>query len=116
MENLPNDSDGDALRILIDLGHDLSRPMLIDFFIAVPSEQAGLAVSEAVKEHGYMASVEFDDEDEEWTCYCSCEMVPTYSGLIAAQSDLGRLASPHGGYPDGWGTFGNIDMGGKSIS
>lgn len=107
MQNLPNDPDGDALRRLIDLGHDLSRQMVIDFFVAVPSEQAALAVAEAAKGHGYTTSVEFDDEDAEWTCYCSCVMVPTYPGLIAAQSDLGRIASPHGGYPDGWGTLGN---------
>jgi hypothetical protein len=112
MEDLPNDPDGEALRRLAGLGHDLSRAMLIDFFIAVPSEQAGLAVAQAAEGHGYMASVEFDDEDQEWTCYCSCEMVPTYPGLIAAQSELEQLASPHGGHPDGWGTSGNLDMGG----
>ena len=32
-------------RRLIEPGHDLSRPMLIDFFIAVPSERAGRAVA-----------------------------------------------------------------------
>jgi Regulator of ribonuclease activity B len=102
MEDLPSDSDGQALRMLAGLGHNLSKPMLIDFFIAVPSEQAGLAVAQAAEGHGYMASVEFDDEDQEWTCYCSCVMVPTYPGLIAAQSELEQLASPHGGHPDGW--------------
>ena len=62
MENLPNDADGDALRGLIGLGDDLSRPMSIDFFIAVPSEQAGLAVAEAAEQQGYVTSVKFDDE------------------------------------------------------
>jgi hypothetical protein len=113
MENLPNDADGDALRKLIELGHDLSRPMVIDFFIAVPSEQAGLAVAEAAEEHGYMVAVEYDDEDREWTCYCSCEMVPTLPGLIAAQSKLQEIAIPYGGYTDGWGTSGNAETGGE---
>ena len=113
MENLPNDSDGDALRRLIGLGYDLSRPMSIDFFIAVPSEQAGLAVAEAAEKQGYRTSVEFDDEDQAWTCYCTCEMVPSYLGLIVVQSDLEQLSGPHGGYPDGWGTFGNLDTDGK---
>lgn len=113
MENLPNDSDGDALRRLIGLGNDLSRPMLIDFFVAVPSEQAGLAVAEAAEKQGYTTSVDFDDEDQEWTCCCSCEMVPTYPGLIAVQSELEQLSGHHGGHPDGWATFGNLDTDGK---
>jgi hypothetical protein len=112
-EDLPNDSDGDALRRLIKLGNDLSRPMLIEFFVAVPSEEAGLAIAEAVEKQGYTTSVDFDDEDQEWTCYCSCEMVPTYLGLIAAQSDLEQLSASYGGHPDGWGTFGNLESDGK---
>jgi hypothetical protein len=113
MEDLPDDPDGHALRRLIEPGHDLSRPMLIDFFVAVPSERAGRAVAGAAQEHGYKVSVEYDDEDGEWTCYCSCEMVPTYPGLIAAQSHLERIAAPHGGHTDGWGTHGNADTGGQ---
>jgi hypothetical protein len=31
----------------------------------------------------------------------------TYEGVLAIQAELARLSSSLGGFPDGWGTFGN---------
>jgi len=42
---LPDDADGNALRLVADSGVDLSRPMDIDFVVAVPDRQAGEAVA-----------------------------------------------------------------------
>lgn len=38
--DFPDDADGDALRRLVNDGSDLTKPMLIDFQIAVPTEEA----------------------------------------------------------------------------
>jgi regulator of ribonuclease activity B len=38
--NYPNDSDGDALRRVVNDGSDMSKPMFIDFQVAVPDEAA----------------------------------------------------------------------------
>jgi hypothetical protein len=106
----PSDADGDALRRLAEAGNDMSRPMTIEFYVAVPDQRAGFAVAESAAAAGYRTSVEEDEEDREWTCYCSREMIPTYGAVIAAQQELGRLSSPQGGYSDGWGSFGNVEV------
>ena len=36
-DDYPNDTDGDALRRIASLGNDMTRPMEIDFAVAVPS-------------------------------------------------------------------------------
>jgi hypothetical protein len=105
----PNDADGDALRRVAHDGNDMTRPMAIDFAVAVPDEVSGLAVAKVVREHGYQPSVSRDHESGGWTCYCTRSMVPTHAALIEAQAELDRLAKPVGGGSDGWGTRGNAD-------
>jgi hypothetical protein len=34
-------------------------------------------------------------------------MLASYHGVMAIQRELVELAAPFGGYPDGWGSFGN---------
>jgi hypothetical protein len=42
-----------------------------------------------------------------WTCECSVQMLATHAGVLAVQEELAGLSAPFGGFPDGWGTFGN---------
>jgi regulator of RNase E activity RraB len=105
--NFPNDADGDALRRLIHDGSDLSRPMAIDFTVDVPTRAAGEAVARAAEQAGYQTSVEMDEEDGAWTCYCTRYMIANYAAVVEAQRELNRLSEPHGGSCDGWGSFGN---------
>ena len=107
--DLPNDSDGDALRRLASHGSDLMKPMAIDFAVAVPNEDIGRAVAKSVEALGFEPDVYFDKDTKRWTCYCKKTMVPTYGNVIAAQNELDRLSRPLGGYADGWGSFGNGD-------
>jgi hypothetical protein len=106
METFPNDADGDALRDLARRA-DLSKPMKIDFAVVVPDEQSGKAMADKARAHGYDPALDFDDESETWTCYCTKRMVPTYQGVVAAQAELDSLSSSLGGHCDGWGTFGH---------
>ncbi len=87
----------------------MTQPMEIDFHIAVPSKEAGNQVAAEAEALGYSTSVWCDEESKDWTCACSKKMLVTYDGVISCQSELEKVASPHGGYPDGWGTFGNAD-------
>jgi hypothetical protein len=105
--DFPHDADGDALRRVAEGGSDLSKPMAIDFTVAVPDESSGRAVAEAARAAGFETSV--SRELGEWTCYCTKSMLATYEGVIQVQEELRRLAAPHGGVPDGWGTFGNVE-------
>jgi Regulator of ribonuclease activity B len=104
----PNNADGDALQRVASMGCDMTKPMEIDFFIDVPSQAAGLRVAELATRFGYRTSVEYDEEDDAWTCYCTRLMVPTYDAVSGAQAELHELSRPVGGRTDGWGTEGNL--------
>ena len=88
-------------------GSDLSKPMTIDFFVAVPNDDAGRAVARAAVALGFEVSVERDQMTMEWTCYCKKSLIPTFEAVIAIERQLDALAKPHGGYADGFGSFGN---------
>jgi hypothetical protein len=108
----PNDADGDALRTVAENGADMSRPMLVDFMVAVSSSAAAESIARAARPLGYDAKVVRDtdddgNEEDTWTVYCSKTMLLDYDSVIAAQAELDRVSGPFGGYSDGWGTFGN---------
>lgn len=98
---------GDALRSLRDSGSDLSEPMDIDFFVAVPNENAGLEIAREVDKIGYDVSLEKDDETGDWTCYCKRRLIPYYPEVVRMEEELDALAKVHGGRADGFGYYGN---------
>ena len=63
-------------------GFDLSKPMQIDFFLAVLSMEKGIKISQIVEKLGFNTSVEQDEETQEWTCYCTKIMIPEYTEII----------------------------------
>lgn len=102
----PDDADGDALFQVASLGSDLSEPMEIDFVVKVPDQASGQKVARAANSAGYVTEVATDDEGE-WICYCTKEMVASYEALVDAQEELRQLSRRFGGEPDGWETLGN---------
>ena len=105
---IPNDADGDALRRLIDHGSDLSRPMFINFQVAVPDETAAEELATVARKLGYRVEVyESLECTLPWTCECSTRMLANYESVIAIQRELGEISKDFGGIPDGWGSFGN---------
>ncbi|HEY3787713.1 MAG TPA: ribonuclease E inhibitor RraB, partial [Urbifossiella sp.] len=94
---------------LIAIGSDLSKEMEIDFAVAVPNETIGNAFAATIEKMGLETSVEVDDEDGTWTCYCMCIMVPDYDAIIRIQRTLEEIGRPLNAKPDGWGTFGNTE-------
>jgi hypothetical protein len=109
VSTFPDDADGDALQGVAEGGFDLSKPMSIDFFVAIPDESSGHAVAKAAEAAGFEAEVDQDDESGEWTCYCTRFMPATYEGVTRIQEELRQIAAPYGGVPDGWETAGNVD-------
>ena len=105
-EDYPDDADGDALRRVAATGADMSRPMEIEFFVAVPGREAGEAVARLVAAAGYRPELVHDEEDDRWDCYCRKTMLATHEGVTAAQRDLDELGRAFGGSSDGWGTSG----------
>ena len=109
MKPIPNDATGEALKLIAKNGSDLTKPLEMDFFIAVPSEGAGDKVALKARDLGFTASVELDDEDQEWTCYCTKVLIPEYSEIVKIEQKLDSIAKEFGGYADGFGTFGNAE-------
>lgn len=106
-DELPDTATGDALRSLMRDGSNLSRPMDIDFFLAVPDKETGWKIAREVRRLGYDASLEQDDENQDWTCYCRKNLVPKYSEVVRLENELDLLAKKYGGYADGFGSYGN---------
>lgn len=107
-DGFPNDSDGDALRRVAHDGSDLTKPMLIDFHVAVPDEASARGLGGVAAKLGYHVSV-YDSAEctLPWTCQCSTRMLATYENVIAIQKELANIGQRFGAVPDGWGTFGN---------
>lgn len=105
--DLPNDADGEAIRRVLANGSSWDRPMLVDFHIAAPDRESARAIMSAAQGLGYAATASQDEGEAEWTTTCSIEMILSYEAVLARQLELDTLAKPHGGYIDGWGTFGN---------
>jgi hypothetical protein len=104
-----DDATWAALQRIAQDGSDLSRPLKMDFFVAVPDQASGLAVASRVRPLGFDASLDQDDQTGEWTCYCTKLLVPTYDTVVEIESLLDSIAREVGGYADGFGTFGNAD-------
>ncbi len=106
-QQLPDDSDGDALRRLIATGSDLSKEMDIDFAVNVPDRKVGLAFAAAAAPLGFQTTVDQGATTGRWTCYCSRRMVPSYDAIVSIQETLENLGRTYNAKPDGWGSFGN---------
>lgn len=111
MTFIPNDATGDALRQYIADGSDLTKPMKMDFFVAVPSRKAGDQVAAKAQKLGFEIKVDQDAESLEWTCYCTKTIIPEYSEVVSIEQKLDSIAKVIGGHIDGFGSFGNADIG-----
>jgi hypothetical protein len=101
-EVYPDDDDGDALRLVASGGADMSRPMTIEFTIAIPSIDSARPLAERIAAMGYVPHLFVDDEDGSVSLYCARSMLATYEGVVAAQSELNVLCEPVGANCDGW--------------
>lgn len=106
--DIPNNATGNAIREIIRNGVDLTKEMEIDFFIAVPSENAGELISKEISSLGFSISIENDVETNTWTCYCSKKMMLDYNLISEFETKLDSIAKKVGGYIDGFGTYGNL--------
>tara|TARA_R110002072_G_scaffold174303_3_gene329341 strand:- start:25592 stop:25984 length:393 start_codon:yes stop_codon:yes gene_type:complete len=129
MTSFPDDDDGAVLKSLAEAGVDLSKPLEIEFHVAVPDEESGNKVAAAIKAAGYACELVFDEgepedgvaeeggashQDEEpgedefgpmWTVYVTIEMIPEHQRIVDFQVELDGLSKPHSGGSDGWGVL-----------
>lgn len=106
--SFPDDADGAALERIASDGSDLSKPMFVNFQVALPGEAAAKQLAAVAAKLGYRVNVYPSPECSlPWTCECSTRMVANYESVVAIQHELAQLSGGLGGHPDGWGTFGN---------
>jgi len=97
-------------------GSDLSKPMFINFHVAVPDKPSAKKLAAIAQKLGYRIKVFASPECVlRWTCECSTRMVAAYESVIAVQNELADLSEPFGGRPDGWSTFGNGPIGSPPV-
>jgi len=107
MQDFPLDADGDALRRLQKYA-DFSKPMTIDFQVALPNEDAAKKFAKIVYDLGFRVKVYPSPKCAlPWTCECSSRILISYQAVIAIQKELAELSKLFNGFPDGWGSFGN---------
>lgn len=102
---MPDDETGNVLREFQANGIELSRPLEMDFFVAVPSKKSGDKIAVKVKCLGFKPSVEKDNETGDWTCYCTKTLIPEYSEVVKIEKELDSIAQPLGGFADGFGFY-----------
>jgi hypothetical protein len=95
----------------------MTTPLLVEFPVAAPNEDAANRLLAAMLAEGYECRAEYDDgEGEEldpddeplgpsWSVLATVRMIPAYDELIRVQADLDRIAEPLDGYSDGWGVL-----------
>lgn len=101
----------DALERLRSDGSDMTAPLEMEFFVAVPSKQAGDRVAEEILGLGFECSLEQDFDGGEWTCICLKKIVPVLETVLRIEEELDAIGRRHGGYGDGFGSFGNAPGG-----
>jgi hypothetical protein len=106
-EDFPDDEDGDAMWRVASNGSDLKIPMKIDFAVAAPRDERKEQIQNITAEHGFLSNLDWDEESQELTCYCSKIMILDHTELLKTQELLNQMTKPLGGYCDGWGTSGN---------
>jgi hypothetical protein len=108
IQDIPDDDTGQAIKRWAAEGSDLTKPMEIDFFLAVDNELLGSKVSSEPDLAGFNVSVEKDDETGRWTCYCTKTMIPDYPTIIEFEALLTAVAKRLGVGYEGFGSFGNV--------
>ena len=107
IDNIPQYADGDAIRRVIKHGTDVSKPIKVDFFVALHCIADAESMAKLATENGYTTEVEVDPEFNSFTCNCTKEILLTHENVTSIQAQLDRLAEPFDGWSDGWGTFGD---------
>ena len=126
MTDYPDDADGAVLANLAARGVDMTSPLLIEFAVAAPDEASANAIAKAMRAAGCDTEICFDegepdermnpDEDDEldpddeefgpsWTVFANVSMIPEHDDSPGTETELDRIAEPHGGNADGWGVM-----------
>ena len=102
----PDDDNGDALRNMELSGDDLSKARDVNFSVAFEDLASSEKFVELAKHNGLNAKQEADGAtDSTWDATVTSHMIPSHGAITSMERHLEKLASPLGGWNDGWGCF-----------
>ena len=107
LPDYPNDATGNTLSRLKAAGNDMKSPMLIEFQVVLPTEDAAKQFAPVAAQRGLATDIRKRDNDSNWEVTCSKKMLPTHADILGSQNELSRSAKPQGGYCSSWGSSGN---------
>ncbi len=107
-KSYPDNSDGDALRRVVNGGNDMSKPMLIEFELDTPTEDIANLCVQRLSSKDFVSQKSHDKSLNRWTVTIPVIMVPDYEEIVYFQKVLDEDLNPLGARTDGWGTLGNI--------
>ena len=101
----PNDETGQVLAEMQDAGIDLNvRHNVIFFQLFEKKEQAQAMADHLTEKSPAIKLVIHPDENPNvWDLDCTVEMLPSYDGIVAQETEFEQLATKFNGYNDGWG-------------
>ena len=100
---IPNDTNGDVLRRMIQNGDDLTKSRMIDFHHVFPERRQALGFAEMVDDKELVVSISHRKTRDSWDVNVQRMMVPTHQDITAFELALAAKAELLGGEADGWG-------------
>ena len=101
-------STSDVLKQYQELGFDLTKSMIIEFFIDGSQKNLQSIESQIISyRQDFQISIEQDEFGEMWTCYCSVNIVPSLENILAIETTLFDIAQKNDCSYEGFGSYGN---------
>jgi len=100
---IPNDENGDVLRLMIKNGDNLSQPRMMDFCYIFPERRQALAFAEIVDDRELEVCISYKKERDMWDAIVKRYMIPTHQDITTFELSLAAHAESVGGEADGWG-------------
>jgi Regulator of ribonuclease activity B len=104
-EKREKDWDERLIERLRKSGSDPFQPHEVDFFMAMPSQEAGLAVAAILEMEGYRVDVKpapDNPSDQPYSLHATRSLRLSVPGMQELTVRFKELAKAHGGHYDGW--------------
>ncbi|WP_373745618.1 ribonuclease E inhibitor RraB [Neisseria dentiae] len=98
----------DILKHYQNLGFDLNKSMVIDFFIEGSKKNLQSIESQIVSyRQDFKTSIERNENRETWTCYCTINIIPTLEEILEIEKKTSDIAQKNQCTYEGFGSYGN---------
>jgi regulator of RNase E activity RraB len=100
---------GDVLRGLQHKGVDLEKLRKIEFYCYAKNKSVAHEIVDRLNPLGFNSDIhehnEETDQNERFSVYSACQMIPSYEEIVRIQADLNAILAEFDTRCDGWGTL-----------